>query len=549
VGLLLLVASAHAQENRVETLVARLDAPDFKTRHGATAALIDMGKAALLLLDKAPTDVGKEARARIQFIRMTVDPPALPQQKAKRIGRLVHVIATSQVIGPGAPADRASDELVAMGPAALPALFQAIGKPRETVWSGRCLRVVQKIGGRSAAVPLTYYLAREPRCDRARIAETLGILGDPMAVPALLAVASDREAYVRCCVARALGALVDERGVPALLEYLRNEPEHTVRWYALEAIASFDDAIAQQGFHLALRDKDGRIVDRALDIVQKRGNTSLIEPLKAVVLNRQFEPLVRTDALSALSACGDERIVPFLISLLDHEQGRVRTSALAWLNGASHVRGMPQTVYAQHKREEWARCKQAWEAWWRRNSTTFLYRGGNNTDWLAKRVWGQAADRCRMSIQLESDTIRFGEPIRLDIVLQITPGDPPHRVVDLDLSRPGGNFPFTPILAGPDGLPLKPVKTEPDNAPLPPPGRYVLFSDDPPMWRRLTFERTRDGLLKAYDRESRRFLFFDISRSGAYRLQIRYLSGEERGPLAWPRELLSNTVDFQVVGE
>ncbi len=545
---LLSALAVWAQDDRASLLVRQLDAPEFRARQQATKALIEMGKQALPLLETAPKDLGREACGRVEFVRMTVSPPALSPEKARRIEKLVDIIVTSRGIGVGAPSNQAMHELTAIGHEALPALLRAVADPADQGAAGfaRPVYVIRRMGDRSAVVPLMYLLAAGPTSRRAEIAETLGELGDPLAVPALLEAARDKQWYARTCIARALGKLKDRRGVPALMDYLQTDPHHSVRAGALEAVCKFGERATIEGLRVALADKNEGIMIRAVDLAGKYGDTSLVEALKKIAHNERFDVKIRRDAISALPQCGDEQVVPFLISLLDHEELTVRVSAVTALS-ITHLRPKPNAVRAGTTPEQWAECKAAWEKWWEENKESFVYGGRYSKAWIDERKWGEAESGCRMCIELENQEVRIGEPIRVDIALQIMPGRPPHRVLDLDLSRPGGNFPFAPVLESPDGRVLRPVRTEPEKYPPPPAAvRCCFFNDDPPVLRRVTFRQTESGLLKAYDAETLQFVFFDVSTPGTYRMQIRYFSHENRGQPSWPRELLSNPVELKI---
>jgi len=82
---------------------------------------------------------------------------------------------------------------------------------------------------------------REAR--RARAADALGLIGDPAAIPDLLAALGDAEASVRGHAAAALGRIGDRRAVGPLIGLLR-EPDVWLRWAAADALGSLGDPVA-----------------------------------------------------------------------------------------------------------------------------------------------------------------------------------------------------------------------------------------------------------------------------------------------------------------
>jgi len=127
----------------------------------------------------------------------------------------------------------------------VPLLLQALVEPEPDI-RREAVRYLQDIPTPRAIEPLGAILRRDPECDiRWEAAETLGLQGDPAAVPALLAAITDPEPAVRLCVAEALGIVGDSdpRVAPALC-CLLVDFDVGVRAFALEAIGDLGDPIA-----------------------------------------------------------------------------------------------------------------------------------------------------------------------------------------------------------------------------------------------------------------------------------------------------------------
>jgi HEAT repeat protein len=133
-----------------------------------------------------------------------------PERRSDASAYVVQVDLGPQIRAFGedtATADEAGEQLVAIGPAAIPALAAALG--------------------------------REPAKDvRQKAVEVLATIGTPDAVPALLQAAQhDGDEDVRADALRALGAIGDERG-RSVLEAALADPRLTVRVGAIMGCAS-----------------------------------------------------------------------------------------------------------------------------------------------------------------------------------------------------------------------------------------------------------------------------------------------------------------------
>jgi HEAT repeat protein len=194
---------------------------------------------------------------------------------------------------------------------ALACLLAACGNPKDAEgWAKRAAsrsRLDEKVqaiaqvrkapGDRRAAVPALVEIVQDrgaPAKARGEAAVALGEIGDPAAVPALVAAldpaAKDRDAIeANRHFADALGALRARAAVPALLDLLRRSPDGFTQVAAVDAL--------------------GRI-----------GDPAAVDGLVATATGEGIEPFTAKKALLALGRIGDERAGPAVLKMLFEER-------------------------------------------------------------------------------------------------------------------------------------------------------------------------------------------------------------------------------------
>ncbi len=112
--------------------------------------------------------------------------------------------------------------------------------------------------------------AREPvPLNRATAAGALRILGNPVAVPALIQALRDPDPTVRAEALRALGTLQARSERPAIERALRADPAPSARVEAAYALRRLADLEALPALALALEDPDESVVFAAHDALQQ----------------------------------------------------------------------------------------------------------------------------------------------------------------------------------------------------------------------------------------------------------------------------------------
>jgi HEAT repeat protein len=168
------------------------------------------------------------------------------------------------------------------------------------------LEQVRKVpGDRKAAVPHLLLVLRQAPRVRAEAALILGEIGDPSAVPGLIAAAdpaaADRDGFeANRRIATSLGTLRAREAVPVL-----------------QALTTSRDAFTQIA---------------AVDALGSIGDPAGVDALAAVIASPAAEPVTVQHALMALGRIGDARAVPVVLRMLFEER-----------NGASFF---PQAAFA-----------------------------------------------------------------------------------------------------------------------------------------------------------------------------------------------------------
>jgi hypothetical protein len=102
---------------------------------------------------------------------------------------------------------------------------------------------------------------------RKAAAEALGKIGDPVAVPALIAALGDEDFFVSLFAGVAL-AEIGPAAVPALLAAL-NDQRREVRIRAVDALWRIDDPVTAPALIEALSDEDSEVRSRAADALEE----------------------------------------------------------------------------------------------------------------------------------------------------------------------------------------------------------------------------------------------------------------------------------------
>jgi HEAT repeat protein len=238
-----------------------------------------------------------------------------------------------------AVSEKAWEAVVALGPAAEPALIEGLSAADPTV-AEFCAGA---LGGRAAPAaldPLIKALKTWP-LRRYVAAWAIGEIADPRGIPALVAALGDRDVEVRRYAARSLTKF-GPAATPALLKAL-DDPSGQTRRYAVRALGEIRDPASAAAL-LALAGKVDR--DVHLWALGRLGDPRGFETVAAAVAAADRN--VRLTAIQALNDLGDKRAVPILTSALADPEWIVREWAA---RGLESITGDRHRYRNQHGEE------------------------------------------------------------------------------------------------------------------------------------------------------------------------------------------------------
>jgi HEAT repeat protein len=163
---------------------------------------------------------------------------------------------------------------------------------------------------------------------RAKAAEDLGRMRDPVALEGLIQALNDEEKQVRIRAAEGLGKIGDPKAIePLVAAMVYGFVDNTAR-YSSEALADIGQP-ALPALVNALRSKDRYQRGYAASALGRIGSTTAVGPLVEVLRSRDDE-WVRREAAEALGRIGDAAAFdPLVQGLRDSEDGVRSTAAVA----------------------------------------------------------------------------------------------------------------------------------------------------------------------------------------------------------------------------
>jgi HEAT repeat protein len=212
-------------------------------------------------------------------------------------------------------AEQAWDAVVALGAAAEPALIEGLSSADPTV-AEFCAGALGGRGAKAALEPLTKALKSWSR-RRYVAAWALGEIGDPSAIPALIAALGDQDPEVGKYAARSLIKFGKE-ATDALLKAL-DSPAAATRHYAMRALGEIQDPRSADAM-IAASGKVDRVVH--LWALGRLGDKRGFETVAAAVTDPDRN--TRLAAIQALNDLGDARAIPVLTRALEDPEWMIR---------------------------------------------------------------------------------------------------------------------------------------------------------------------------------------------------------------------------------
>ncbi|GET40636.1 HEAT repeat domain-containing protein [Microseira wollei] len=212
------------------------------------------------------------------------------------------------------------------------------------------------IGNPQAVPALIAALKDKDSFSRTNAAEALGNIGNPQAVDALIAALNYEDWFVRIKAGEALGKIGNPQAVDVLMSALNHE-DMSVSMNAAEALGKIDNLQAVDALMLALNDEDQDVRRKAAEVLGKIGNSQAVDALM-VALNDEDQD-VRTNAAEALGKIGHPQAVDALIADLKDQHKWVRWKAPEALGKIGNPQAVPALIAALNHEDGYMRWKAA----------------------------------------------------------------------------------------------------------------------------------------------------------------------------------------------
>jgi HEAT repeat protein len=167
----------------------------------------------------------------------------------------------------------------------------------------------------------------EPLRTRSEAARALGEIGDPAAIPALVAALQDCTLDVPYAAQKAL-AKFGKAAVEPLVAALKHE-DYKVRISAAEALAQLENPLAVEPLIAALQDSHKEVRRAAINGLAKSGDPRAVEPVAALL--RDPEALVRGVAAIQLTKFDTKAVELLIAALKDPENQQMVAKALGMM--------------------------------------------------------------------------------------------------------------------------------------------------------------------------------------------------------------------------
>ena len=156
-----------------------------------------------------------------------------------------------------------------------------------------------------AAVAVLAHVLNTATSDHARniAAVSLGLFGAPPAEVPLIAAAPTAKPQLQEAIAEALGKIRSPTAVPCLIQLL-GSPHVLVRIKAAHALGQIGDRRGVEPLVRALADEDRTVRTRAAQSLGQLNATEAVEPLKRLYQRERFRPIARKAIKQTLRALG-----------------------------------------------------------------------------------------------------------------------------------------------------------------------------------------------------------------------------------------------------
>ncbi|HEX8173151.1 MAG TPA: HEAT repeat domain-containing protein [Thermoanaerobaculia bacterium] len=236
-------------------------------------------------------------------------------------------------------AETAAQALIDFGPAAVPAIVEALQNADEDEVVSLLLRVVNVIGGRETIPSILHFLDHDNPAVRRLAIETLGEIPDPASLDYLLAKLDDPDVASQQAAVNAISALVSafpesKNDVLTKIRRLLQSTSIPIKLNSLSVYVNVQGEGYHDGLLLASKDSDPVIRQKAVSLMGKFGEDRFADQL--VLSLADESTAVRLAAINAVVRLRPETGLEPLISALDDHDIWIRTAAAQALGEYRH---------------------------------------------------------------------------------------------------------------------------------------------------------------------------------------------------------------------
>ncbi len=247
----------------------------------------------------------------------------------------------------------------ALGIIGLPCLPQVLAVLPDRDYRGKAGDTLVRIGKPSVpyVIPLLNLRIPDQEDFPVFIADLLGRLDDPRAVPELIAHLDDPIPGLRRQILRTLTGIADPQATMAVLRILKEDPQ--VKAECISALGEFRDPRAVDALADLFTDLDRDIPNAAVGALQKIGKPAIPRLLKDA---KSANPVVRRYAIACMATIGGSETVEPILTAIRDPDSKVREQAVlgsAKFRGSDAIRAIPLLLERLKDDKEQAKVAQS----------------------------------------------------------------------------------------------------------------------------------------------------------------------------------------------
>ncbi len=316
----------------IRPLIRMLRDPDHQVQCAAVNALIHFGRDAVELLIHGIEDESVSFQEHALDVLKTVNDERAIPVCIELLGTSHHHLRI-----------QAADMLKDFGPAAIPALWDALDHINHTVRS-EALEILAVMPHTRAAACVLDALTHPSSYVREKAADLFLHQGE-CAIESLSELLDGQNALAASTILDILARIGGVQPLPVLEKALAY-PQWQVREKTIEVLGHLHSRGAAELLAKSLADPEKYIRRQAVEMLGKQESSLAVAPL--ILALSDSVPEIQKHALRCLGAFGDIRAVEPMISFVCHSDDALRQEAAAALRKIRDVRALPQLLPLVH---------------------------------------------------------------------------------------------------------------------------------------------------------------------------------------------------------